>query len=58
MGKVIFETERAKIDFKLRSCIGDLQYLINEDLSDAQREIIQSIKKDLKYIQKHLDEIK
>jgi hypothetical protein len=56
MGKLIFETERAKIDFKLRSCIGDLSGLLSDDLELTQREMLESIKKDLKYIQKHLDD--
>jgi len=57
MGKPIFETERAKIDFKLRSCIGDLNGLLSDQLEITQREMIESIKNDLKYIQKHLDDI-
>ena len=50
-----FNTIRAKIDFKLRSSIKDLEFLIEKSNFAADIEMIESIKEDLEYIQNNLD---
>ena len=48
-----------KIDFKLRSCISDLNYLIQKtELTEAQKEMMISINADLKLIKLILDQQK
>lgn len=52
--KIQFKDNKSKNEFKLRSCIHDLDY-VKDELTKEKKEMINSIKNDLKFVLKNLD---